>query len=819
MAAQTPHGSLPTPRTRLLGRVAEIETARAQLLDDAVPLLTLTGPGGVGKTRLALAIARDVAHAFSDGVIWVNLASLTDPSQVLVKLAQAVDASVDANGVSADTVIDTLHAQQMLLVLDNCEHLLPALADLVGVLLVRCSVLQVLATSRAPLHLHGEHVFPVEPLPLPEDDADFSTISSNAAVQLFTERARAVRPSFSLTAATAASVIALCHQLEGLPLAIELAAARSAAFPPEALLTQMHDRLQLLSHGPRNLPSRQQTMRDTIAWSYDLLPEVGQRLLRRLAVFAGGFTIEAAQAVAPPRMANGDVLIALELLVTQSLVRSVDGDGPSRFSLLETVRAFGRERLAAAGEEHAVHEHHATYFLQLVRALDDDHDASWNLNAITREQPNIRVAIEHLERVRALEHLLALASAVANAWIHHGDALEVRRWLERGLAQDEHVSPQTRAWALASLAGVLFQLHGEAEAGLAYGEQALSLSQADDWALQARAAPWCGLNALRLGQAERADRFFRQALDAELQRPVMRPRTIAHLDNLRGQAALVQGELTQAEALFASARTREREREAELGPFPFLAYPLIGLGHVARCRGTPKHSLSFYQDGLSAAMQARDVRAMALSLAGIAGSWAALGNWRDAATVFGATEALCHRSGLSFDEFALAWQRAAGLPEPWQRTTEPLGWLTPLRTQVQQERAAGLAAIPDVDEAEVGWAAGRQMRVTEAVAMALAIDSPQVPTSSRHPGPGNHRSPFEHAVSLTYREHEVLHLLCQRRTDAEIAAQLFLSPRTASNHVSAILRKLDAHNRRDAVAIAVRLGLVEHARHPLSPFE
>jgi non-specific serine/threonine protein kinase len=812
----------PIPRTRLIGRESERAIARDFLLDEAVPLLTLTGPGGVGKTRLALAVAGDVADFFGDGVVWVDLAPLIDPGLVAATIAIALDVALAPGRPPREDLARALRARQTLLLLDNCEHVLGEVAALLGALLMTCPALQVLATSRAPLRLHGEQLLPLEPLPLPADETrSLVDLSENPAVRLFVERARSVRPAFALTENSAATVAALCRHLDGLPLAIELAAARSTLLSPEALLAQMTDRLRLLRGGARDVPLRHQQLHDTIAWSYDLLGSEARGLFQRLAVFAGGFTLDAVLALAGE--ADGDVLETLDRLAEQSLVRRMEqpeAAGEPRLAMLESIHAFAVERLAEDGDDAAVRGRHAVYYLDLVERLNAEvvaflPEGHRVLDRLETEQPNLRLALAWFAESGDATSLLRLASALHYFWQVRGGIAEGMPWLERTLGEGRDVPPRVRAAGLVALAGLL-RAQGEVARALPLCLEGLRLARqiADPRGI-ALAAQRCSLLARQRGDFAEAAAYETESL-AALDALPDEAWAARAASTVLGHVPLGQGDLDEAERQFQEAIARQRALGHEPGTsHPYACFPLIGLGDVSRGRGEPVSALARYQEGLKHAWRFGEAPPIVYALGGVAGALAAAGRWEMAARLFGATEALCERSGLPFGPAAMDRQRALGLPEPWQRGDEEVGLDAPLRHAVAGRTTTSLTAIPDPEAARQLWNVGRVLTAAEAVAEALALD-PAAPAPPPSAAPAEqYRTTVDTlwisgglGSDLTRREREVLALLCQRMTDPEIADRLFLSPRTASKHVGNILGKLGARNRREVAAIAVRYGLV-----------
>ncbi|HLL51332.1 MAG TPA: NB-ARC domain-containing protein, partial [Thermomicrobiales bacterium] len=431
-----------------------------------VRLLTITGPGGVGKTRLALQVAADLLDHFPDGVWLVDLSVLDDPALVPSAIAGVLGVREAGSGL-IDRLGSVLSGKRLLLVLDNFERVVDA-AQTVSDLLARARELKVLVTSRSPLHIYAEREYPLLPLSVPEPTRlpSIDQLSQYEAVRLFVERAQAVKPDFTLTSANASAVAEICHRLDGLPLAIELAAAYVRMLPPHALLQRLEKRLPLLSGGARDVPARQQTMRYAVAWSHDLLTEEEQIHFRRLAVFAGGCTLEAAEVVVNQERMR-DVFTGIAALVDKSLLRQAGAEAEPRYQMLETVREFGLERLAASGEEATTRDRHAEFFRNLLDQRDlKNFDQSW-LDGIAGEHDNLRAALGWSWESGKHDTLIRLAGALLWFWYYRGYFNEGQRWLSQALETPADVgAPQPRAWALTAgglLANVLGDTHRAAE--------------------------------------------------------------------------------------------------------------------------------------------------------------------------------------------------------------------------------------------------------------------------------------------------------------------------------------------------------------------
>ena len=559
--------NLPQPPTPFLGRAREVEAVVELLASPEVAprLLTLTGPGGTGKTRLALAAATALlaAGAYPDGVFFVPLAPVADPALVPAAVAEALALRDDGRPLP-ETLADALRARALLLVLDNVEHL-PEAAPFVAGLLAACPRLVVLATSRAPLRLRGERELPVPPLPLPRRKPPPSPaqLSHYDAVRLFVERARAVRPDFGVTEENAPAVAEICRRLDGLPLAIELAAARVRLLPPQAMLARLDRALPLLTGGPRDLPDRQRTLRATIDWSHDLLSPDEQALFRRLAVFAGGWTLEAAEAVADPD-GGLDAFAGFETLSEQSLVTQAETpDGEIRFAMLETIREFARERLEAAGEGAETRQRLGAAMLALAEAaapaLAGPDAGAW-LARLDADHDNLRAALAWVsDRNHDPETFLRLAVALWRFWDARGAYGEGRAWLERALAAALDAVAALRAEA-AEGAGSIARMQGDAARATTLLEEAL---------------------ALREGLGDR-------------------PGTVRTL-MLLGHVAHRRSDLATAEARFGEALVLAREDEDR-------AAAVANLGIVADERGEADLAESRYREGLTIFRALGDLR-------------------------------------------------------------------------------------------------------------------------------------------------------------------------------------------------------------------
>lgn len=511
--------NLPDEPTPFIGREREIEQITGLLHDPHIRMVTLTGPGGVGKTRLALQVATTLLADFRDGVFFVNLAPLADPILVPSTIAEVLGVKEEPGRDLLHSVIDALKAKRLLLVLDNYEHLLDA-TSIVGSLLDGCRALHALVTSRIPLHLSREHQYAVLPLTVPDPQhlPDIESLSRFESVALLVDRARAVMSDFELDSGNSAAVAEICFRLDGLPLALELAAARIKLFPPQALLQRLSSRLKLLTGGARDSPTRQQTLRAAVDWSYSLLSEQEQTLFTRLGVFAGGCTFEAVEAVCNPQ-GGLDLLEGMAALVDQSLLRR-HGEEVPRYSMLQTVREYATEKLREREEQEDVQRRYAEYFLQVAEqaeaGLSGAEQGKW-MARLNAELSNVRGALRWFLDQGAVEQVLRLAAALFWYWRPRGSLSEGRRWLQEGLARGDEVAPSVRAkalWALGYLAG----LQGDSEEASLLLEEALKLYRAleDGWGAPACSRAWGWLSCGTGGMSERRPSVRRACASARI---------------------------------------------------------------------------------------------------------------------------------------------------------------------------------------------------------------------------------------------------------------------------------------------------------------
>jgi len=764
--------SLPAALTTLVGRSHE-RAAVLSLLHGGARLVTVTGPGGVGKTRLALEVAHDLAATDSAQVRFIALASISDAGLVIPAIAQVLEVQ-EAGSVSVfERLVARLRERDWLLVLDNLEHLI-SVAPRLAELLVQCRRLRLLTTSRAPLHISGEQEYPLSPLALPDPAAGGSLqkIASSAAVDLFVQRARAIRPEFALTDENAAAVAAICARLDGLPLAIELAAARIRLLPPHGLLARLDHRLALLTGGPSDLPERQQTLRGAIAWSYDLLEPDEQRIFRRLSVFAGGCTLDAAaKIILDPEEEEGELLDGLTALIERSLLLQTQADdGGTRYEMLATIHEFAGVELQRIGEADAIQRRHASWCLELAewgyhRVLGPESRSS--VRRLEVEHDNLRSALAWAIDAGQPEISHALIWWTGRFWHQRGYLSEGRQWCERARADSNNISPLTRAGAT-GIEAYLAWAQGDHDRAVALFELVFAPPGVDlSPAWLADMLIGRGLIAEDVGDFERAERMLIEG--CTLYRGLGDLVFVGYALNGLGQVAYHRSDYEQAGRLFAEALASEQVAGNAYG----IGLVQINLARLARDRGEHTQATELYRESLALRVEHGGLIGIGSCLRGLASIAAACDHPERATRLYSAADALSEAIG-------------APLPPPARARYELT--LATLRVVLGDERFASV------------WSEGCALTPEQAVELALwEAESP--------PPAGVEGADASPPSGLTDREVAVLRRIVDGKTDREIAEELFISVRTVSTHVANILNKLGLGSRTAAAAWAVRNGV------------
>jgi predicted ATPase/DNA-binding SARP family transcriptional activator/DNA-binding CsgD family transcriptional regulator len=805
-AASNKH-NLPALRTSFVGRKREmVELKRALAM---TRLLTLTGLGGSGKTRLALEVARDLVGVYSGGVWLVELAGLSDEALVPQAMAGALRVQEQPGRPLTDTLLESLRGEEMLLAIDNCEHLVEAAAHLVDTLLDSCPHLRVLATSREALGVAGEVRWPIPSLSVPHLQrlSTVEELEGYESTRLFVERARHRCPSFTLTSGSAQTVAEICRRLDGIPLALELAAARIGALSPGQISERLGDSLGLLTNGGRTAMPRQRTLRGALDWSHDLLSNDEKKVFGRLSIFAGGWTIEAVESVGSGNgVEKNDVLELLSELVNKSLVATqTTGEDGVRYRLLEPVRQYARERLEESRESEEIRRRHAEFFLALAEEaeprLRGPDQAAW-IRRLNAELDNLRAALGWLLEHGETEMGLRMGSALLFFWMWRGSLREGSRWLEEGLDRNGRVRESVRAKALNALADMTIML-GDYQRSYALLEESLSLYRAAGDKIGVAACK-CDLGWLAAFQGDhrRATELIEESLirfresgdtlriafalnrlggvagsdldyekagalleeSVALYREAGDSKSVAMCLGMLGYMALREGDLERAVGQIEEAMARIREAGLAMDAY----YP-TALALAVMQRGEHERASSLIAQGLLG------VRKLGNRLHTIQGieTAAMLATLRadpeTAAKLWGAAEAEREVIGAPLDSDD--------------------------RTLYEPCMAAACAELGK-RAWKAAWEEGRKITLGEAVDYVLSDERPPAPVPAQPASAG--RSP-----ALTRREREVAALVARGLTNRRIAGALFVSERTVDHHVASILKKLDVGSREK---VASRLG-------------
>ncbi|WP_218952259.1 LuxR C-terminal-related transcriptional regulator [Amycolatopsis anabasis] len=751
---------MPADLTSFVGRRHDVVAVR-QLLATA-RLVTLSGIGGVGKTRLAYRVAADARRAFPDGVCLVELAALEDPALLPHTVLDALAVREQSSREPVEVLCEHLRASRTLVVLDNCEHLVAAVADLADAVLRAAPDVRILATSRQSLQITGEHVYAVAPLPVPDADEPFrpGTATQYPAVALLVERAAAAVPGFALTADNEAAVVRLCRRLEGIPLAIELAAVRLRVLSVDDLLRRLDDRFALLRERTRNLPERHQTLQALIDWSHDLCTPAERALWARASVFAGGCGIEALEAVCADESLPAEVVLdTVAGLLDKSIFTREAHTGHARFRMLETVRAYGQAQLAAAGEEAVLERRHRDWCLRLFEVAGDEwvgpRQQEWT-DRLLLEHANLRRALEYSVSQPGEARVALRLSAMPWFWGAIASLAEGKLWLDRALALDGEPSHE-RAWALATV-GYLAAFLGDGNALATFPERAHDLArQLDDTAALAYATHVMGMRQALSPDPASAIPLFTEALEL-YERAEVQPQ---YSDSLRielGATYIFAGDVDAA----ALVLDELFEHCSANGDQWNLSYALWGKGFVELLRGEHDRAEADLCEALKIKRVVHDTLGMAFALEVLAWTAVVKSETKRAAILFGGAEKL--------------WQGIGARQFDGQRK----------KYESLARKQAGDAAF------DAAFEQGIALPVEELLALALRERVQKAPESAPR------------AAALTRRQREVAELVAAGLSNKEIAKKLVISLRTAEGHVESILTKLDFTTRTQIASWFVR---------------